>query len=158
MRKLLFILPLILLVACQKQDENPNQVSQHTEKNIYLYYKTGSGKNLLNSSMSKAISVSDIDVLDLSNQGYKIYFQNSQNTNAITVLEHPSYGKIVKLPFQSGIKNGNKMTKFLEYSNYKEDKITIEVSDSAIKKIWLNDVLVAKNPEPNSIDPIVVIK
>lgn len=158
MRNLLFILPLILLVACQKQDETPNELSQHVEKNIYLYYKNSNGKNLLNSSVPKAISASDIDVLDLSNQGYKIYFQNSQNTNAITVLEHPSYGKIVKLPFQNGIKDGNKMTKFLEYSDYKEDKITIEVSDSAIKKIWLNDVLVATNPEPDIFDPIVVLK
>ncbi len=158
MRKLLFILPLILLVACQKEDETPSQEVEHIENNIYLYYKNNSGKNLLNSSITKAISVSDIDVLDLSNQGYKIYFQDSQNTNAITVLEHPSYGKIVKLPFQSGIKNGNKMTKFLEYSDYKEDKITIEVSDSSIKKIWLNDVLVATNPEPHSFDPIVVLK
>lgn len=158
MRKLLFILPLILLVACQKESETPNQEAEHIENNIYLYYKNNSGKNLLNPSITKAISVSDIDVLDLSNQGYKIYFQDSQNTNAITVLEHPSYGKIVKLPFQSGIKNGNKMTKFLEYSDYKEDKITIEVSDSSIKKIWLNDVLVATNPEPHSFDPIVVLK
>ncbi len=158
MRKLLFILPLVLLIACQKQDETPSQTSQYIEKNIYLYYSNSNGINLLNSSVHKGISASDIDVLDLSKQGYKIYFQDSHNTNAITVLEHPTRGKIIKLPFQSGIKDGSKMTKFLEYSNYKEDKITIEVSDVSIIKIWLNDVLISTNEGSSRLEPLVILK
>lgn len=151
MRKLQFIFLFLLFTACKKQDDIFKQNSSDTHI-ISLSYKNNAGENLLQLSLH----ASDIDVLDLSQQGHKIYFQSSQRTNVIHVEETSSYGKVVRLPFANGIKIGNKMTKFLQYKDYSEDKITIEESYQEgkpfISKVWLNDALV------NHFEPIVILK
>jgi hypothetical protein len=150
-RKLQVIFLLFLFAACKKQDDLFKQTPSDTPI-ISLSYKNNAGENLL----QLKLNASDIDVLDLSQQGHKIYFQNSQGSNAIHVEEISTYGKVVRLPFANGIKIGNKMTKFLQYKDHSEDKITIEESyqdgKPFISKVWLNDVLV------NHFEPIVILK
>ena len=151
-------MPFILLLSCKKEDE----VFTTDIQNIYLYYKNSTGQNLLNSSVPKGLMSTDIDILDLNTDGHKIYFQNSGHTNAISEISHPSLGKIIKLPFQNGIKIGNKLTKYLQYSAYKEDKITVQLGNYqgkvSIYKIWLNDHLIATQNGLDQRAPLTILK
>jgi hypothetical protein len=157
-RKLQIIFLLLLFASCKKQDDIFRQ-NLSDRVILSLHYQNKDGQNLLQHSWS----ASDIDMLDLSQQGHKIYVQNSQGTNSIQVETVAPYGQVVRLPFANGIKIGNKMTKFLQYKDHSEDKITIEEKyeegKAFISKIWLNDILIDSALSADHLfKPIVILK
>ncbi|MBY0542299.1 MAG: hypothetical protein K2P75_02750 [Sphingobacteriaceae bacterium] len=161
MKKLLFILPIVLIFACKK----PNQPSGPTgitgPSSISIFFKNNVGQDLLNSTTPNAIDPLKIQLLDINEAGQKsIYFKGHLDyPKGFRLMQDSSGANFMTLTYGGGFKVGNKITRYLKFDDGSEDKITFEVINPIyIENLWINDILKATRNGSNVVAPVEIVK
>lgn len=163
MKKLLFILPIVLIFACKK----PNQPSGPTgitgPSSISIFFKNNVGQDLLNSATPNAVDPLKIQLLDLNEAGKKIHYINpnplSDYPKGFRLMQDGSGINFMYVSYDGGIKIGNKITRYLRFEDGSEDKITFEVINPIyIENLWINDILKATRNGSNVVAPVEIVK
>ncbi len=160
MKKFLFILPIVLLFACKKEQAKPTGVTGPSS--ILIFFKNSTGLDLLNPATPNALNPLQIQLLDVNDAGQKtVYLKPLLDApKGFRLIQDDAGVNYMSLTYSGGLRTGNKITRYLKFDNGSEDKITFEVmiGTEIIGNIWVNDILVPRNLDKNTTGLIEIVK